>query len=166
MENITQQQLEANRKNAQLGGVKTEEGKEVSKMNAIKHGILSKNIILDDEDKECFENLQDEIYEALSPQGFLEKLLVDRIVSNYWRLKRIINIEKSLISLKKEPNHFDNRGLGYDNPEEMVKHQNNINIIDSNQIDKLLRYEVSIEKSIYKAFNMLMTIQSKNGFVS
>ena len=36
---ISDKQLEANRKNAKLGGVKTEEGKAVSRLNALKHGV-------------------------------------------------------------------------------------------------------------------------------
>lgn len=45
MSEISQKQIEANQKNAKLGGVKTEEGKAVSKYNALKHGgSFSKNI--------------------------------------------------------------------------------------------------------------------------
>jgi len=46
---VSQEQLEANRQNAKLGGVKTEEGKAVSRYNAIKHGLLSKEVLLADE---------------------------------------------------------------------------------------------------------------------
>lgn len=41
---ISEKQLEANRKNAKKGGVKTSKSKEISKYNALKHGILS-NVI-------------------------------------------------------------------------------------------------------------------------
>ncbi len=37
---ISQKQLEANKANAQKGGVKTEEGKQIVKYNALKHGLL------------------------------------------------------------------------------------------------------------------------------
>ena len=36
---ISQKQLEANKKNAQKGGVKTTEGKAIVKYNALKHGM-------------------------------------------------------------------------------------------------------------------------------
>ena len=51
MSEISQKQLEANRQNAKLGGVKTEEGKAISKYNAIKHGLLSKEVLLEGEDE-------------------------------------------------------------------------------------------------------------------
>lgn len=46
---ISQKQLEANRQNAKLGGVKTEGGKAVSKLNALKHGLLSQEVLLEGE---------------------------------------------------------------------------------------------------------------------
>ena len=54
---ITQKQLDANRNNAQKGGVKTTEGKAVSRYNAIRHGLLSKEVLLADEDAATFEGL-------------------------------------------------------------------------------------------------------------
>lgn len=37
---VSDTQQKANEENAKLGGVKTEEGKEISKFNALKHGVL------------------------------------------------------------------------------------------------------------------------------
>ena len=43
----TEKQVEANRQNAQKStGTKTEEGKAVAKLNAIKHGILSDAVLI------------------------------------------------------------------------------------------------------------------------
>ena len=39
---ISEKQLQANRENAQKGGVKTPEGKAIVKYNALKHGLLAK----------------------------------------------------------------------------------------------------------------------------
>jgi len=41
---ISEKQLDANRKNAKKGGVKTEQGKAISRLNAEKHGIFTKVI--------------------------------------------------------------------------------------------------------------------------
>ena len=43
---VSQKQLEANRKNAQKGGVKTTEGKAIIKFNALKHGLLTKEVVV------------------------------------------------------------------------------------------------------------------------
>ena len=42
----SQKRLEANRVNALKGGVKTPEGKAISKYNALKHGILAKEAVI------------------------------------------------------------------------------------------------------------------------
>ena len=43
---VSEKQLEANRKNAQKGGVKTEEGKSIVRYNALKHGLLAKEVFI------------------------------------------------------------------------------------------------------------------------
>ena len=43
---VSEKQLEANRANAQKGGVKTPEGKEIVKYNALKHGLLAKEVVI------------------------------------------------------------------------------------------------------------------------
>jgi len=57
----TQQQIEANRQNAKLGGVKTEEGKEISKYNALKHGLLSKEVLLEKRTNEALLNSESDL---------------------------------------------------------------------------------------------------------
>ena len=39
---VSKKQLEANKKNAQKGGVKTQEGKAIVKYNALRHGLRPK----------------------------------------------------------------------------------------------------------------------------
>ncbi len=43
---ISDKQLKANRKNAQKGGVKTQGGKAIVKYNALKHGLLAKEVVV------------------------------------------------------------------------------------------------------------------------
>src|SRR3989344_6450042 len=97
MSEISQRQLEANQKNAKLGGVKTEEGKTVSKYNALKHGILSKEVLLEGEDEKTLIEVGKKLRAELEPQTELELVLVDRITANVWRLRRIMQIEREMI---------------------------------------------------------------------
>lgn len=46
----TEKQIEANRLNALKGGVKTGQGKAAVRLNAVSHGLLSKEVLLPGED--------------------------------------------------------------------------------------------------------------------
>jgi len=110
MTELSEKQLEANRQNAKLGGVKTEEGKAISRFNAIKHGILSKEILLTSEDENSLLELGKNLRSELKPQTEIELLLIDRIVANTWRLRRALKAEKEMIICDtKTKNHW--RGI-------------------------------------------------------
>lgn len=75
----TEKQLRANQQNAQLStGPKTDQGKAIASQNALKHGLLSKDLILKDECLMEFNEFRNEIYQTLEPLGCLEEVLVDR----------------------------------------------------------------------------------------
>ena len=95
---ISKKQLEANRENAKKGGVKTEKGKLKSKLNAIKHGmLLTKEILLPGEDVSEFVEFRNNIMDELLPNGQLELTIIDRLISSFWRLRRALRMETSLI---------------------------------------------------------------------
>ncbi len=96
----TDKQLKANRINAQKGGVKTPDGKEISKMNALKHGILSNEILLDGDFQENpseFEEIRNDVCKTYKPEGIIEEFYIQRIICGIWRMKRAIKAEKGVI---------------------------------------------------------------------
>lgn len=151
MSEVSQKQLEANRKNAKLGGVKTEEGKAVSKYNALKHGILSQEVLLEGEDEKSLVEIGKKLRTELKPETELELLLVDRIVANTWRLKRALKGEKEMIEhdidgvLDGEKDF--GAALSYD-------------FANYDSYGKFTRYETSLERGIYKALHELQRIQA------
>jgi hypothetical protein len=95
----TAAQIEANRKNAKRStGPKTAEGKAKSRLNALSHGLLSRDIVLADENLEDFNALAAELRNDLRPHGVLEELLCERIVLITWRLQRAIRVEAGLFT--------------------------------------------------------------------
>ena len=90
---VSEIQLIANRQNAKKGGVKTEEGKAVVRFNALKHGLLSQRVVLPGEDQHAFDELSESFIAALQPEGPFEYILVDIIVSTYWRMARVVTLE-------------------------------------------------------------------------
>lgn len=99
MSNTSSKQTKANQQNAlKSTGPKTPAGKAASKLNALKHGLLSQETVLPTEDADTLDKLAKELREELQPVGQLEHFLVDRIVSNMWRLKRLHRIETGLFT--------------------------------------------------------------------
>src|SRR4028119_1605543 len=85
---------EANRRNAlKSTGPKTPEGKSAVRLNAVRHGLLSKEVLLPGEDEEALRELGEHLRDELQPFGELENLLVDRVVAAVWRLRRLSRVE-------------------------------------------------------------------------
>ncbi|MFH1716533.1 MAG: hypothetical protein ABIF19_04215 [Planctomycetota bacterium] len=101
MMTVSEKQLEANKRNAKKGGVKTEEGKAIAKYNALKHGLLAKEVVVTvgegAEDPEEFNALLEDLKMQLSPAGILEEMLVEKVAVAYWRLRRAYRYEVGLI---------------------------------------------------------------------
>jgi len=101
---MSPEQIEANQRNAQKStGPSTPEGKAVSKMNAVKHGILSSKVVVRGlrikESSREFAALRQRFWNELSPVGPLEEMLVDEIVTTHWRLRRALTAESGEIAL-------------------------------------------------------------------
>jgi hypothetical protein len=98
---VSAKQLEANRKNAQKGGVKTPEGKAIVKYNALKHGLLTKEAVIKvgdgAENPKEFHALLADLKAQLLPEGTLEEVLVEKIAVSLWRLRRAYRCEAGLI---------------------------------------------------------------------
>ena len=90
---------EANRRNAAKStGPKTPEGKDAVRLNALRHGLRSEEILLPGEDQEALRELDEHLRDELQPVGELENLLVDRIVASYWRLRRLGRVEAGIFA--------------------------------------------------------------------
>jgi len=82
-------QVSANRSNAQKStGPRTPEGKAAVAQNAVKHGLLAKEVVIKGEDPGEFELYRDQMLEELAPAGPMESMLAHRIVGLAWRLRR------------------------------------------------------------------------------
>jgi hypothetical protein len=98
---ISEKQLKANKENAKKGGVKTDEGKALVKYNAIKHGLLAKEVVINigegAENPEEFNALLEDLKTQLNPVGTIEEMLLEKIAVAYWRFRRACRYEVGLI---------------------------------------------------------------------
>jgi hypothetical protein len=140
------------------GGPKTEEGKNISKYNAIKHGLLSREVFIEWEEKDDFEGLKKELYNALEPVGSIECLLTERVVANVWRLRRALYVEtKTLEWYQNDYDLFD----GMETNEAQQERKSAKKMLSNDSIETILRYETTIERSLFKALHELERLQAK-----
>jgi hypothetical protein len=110
-------QLEANRENCRKStGPKTEEGKAASKMNAVKHGMLTSQVVVRGlqirERSKDFQELREGLYQELAPVGTIEEMLVDRIVTAHWRMRRALMAEAGEIVFSVDGGHWEREKRG------------------------------------------------------
>ena len=108
---MSEKQLAANHANAQKStGPKTAEGRAVSKMNALKHGIFSKEVLAHGlnfkENSRELAALYARFWETYQPVGPAEEMLVDQIVTAHWRLRRVLRAESGEITLSVDGGHW------------------------------------------------------------
>jgi hypothetical protein len=118
-------QAKANRKNAlRSTGPKTPEGKAAVRLNALRHGLLSREPLLPGEDEEALLELGERLRGELQPVGELENLLVARITAAVWRLRRLGRVEAGIFArdlyaelvkrARREAHMYTTRSGGYD----------------------------------------------------
>ena len=91
------QQIEANRLNAQRStGPRTPAGKTRVSSNALKHGLTGRDVVLPGENPDDFDSFRAGLLTSLDPQGELEAALAEKIVADFWRLRRVPIFEATL----------------------------------------------------------------------
>jgi hypothetical protein len=96
-------QFEANRRNAlKSTGPTTEEGKQRSRCNAVRHGLTAETVIGALEDAEDYKDFEAAITADYDAQSTVERELVLRLASLLWRLRRATTIETGLFEIQAE----------------------------------------------------------------
>jgi hypothetical protein len=94
-------QTQANRRNASKStGPTTEEGKQRSRGNALRHGLTAETVIGALEDAEDYKEFEATITADYDAQSAVERELVLRLASLLWRLRRATTIETGLFEIQ------------------------------------------------------------------
>ncbi len=170
----SQVQSEANRRNAlKSTGPKSKKGKGRARLNALKHGLRAKDIVLASEDEREFDGLRQALITELGPEGSLEEQLAERIVVCLWRLRRVYPIEAGILrktSLTMENNYAieEANRRGHESvtkaklrreaqsPGAAFRHD----AVYGDAIGKLSRYETAIERSLFRALHLFEQMQA------
>ncbi len=151
----SKKQVEANRKNAQRStGPCTDEGKSVVARNAIRHGILSAQVHVDEKERDLYLSFLESMQRELGPRGDMEFFLVDRIISTAWRLRRIVHVEALMLQKAQESTYgsksyrdaFEGRASGH--------------------MAVLSRYERSLESALFRAIKEFKALQEEQALAA
>jgi len=102
-------QIQANQQNGKLGGVKTDQGKAVTKFNALQHGILRQT--LTEYEKDFYLEIYADLVRQYQPVTLFEKILIERITVHYLKLFRIQKAETEYMKATLDPHLSQSRGF-------------------------------------------------------
>lgn len=150
---VTEARLEANRHNAALStGPRSGEGKLVASKNAIRHGLLSDDLLMTGESKGELEDLRRAVLEDLKPEGAVEAILVEHIVANEWRLRRLYRMEVELLGVHRFDHKNEDAGLG----KALLRDAHHGDVFP-----KLARYDGMLRRGQTRALHELERLQAR-----
>lgn len=152
---VSDKQLQANRENAKLGGVKTDEGKSISRFNAQKHTILRSSLTSYDEES-AYNEFVDELITTYGTPSGLKGILIERAALCYIKLHRVQKAEAEFIKSVLEPD--EHRDLFPDFAQELVKagYKPRMTAEGMETLANIYcRYETTLENRLFRILNQL-----------
>jgi hypothetical protein len=156
----TPAQYAANRLNAEKShGPTSQQGKARSKMNALRHGLTARVVVLPSEDMDAYNAFSKEIVDSLDPQTPVERQFAQTVADNQWRINRIRSIEDGMLGM----GHFEAAG-DFDCPTSEIhsamtaarafRH-------DSKSFVNLSIYEQRLHRSMKESLRQLRELQTE-----
>jgi hypothetical protein len=179
---ISAKKLAANRRNALLStGPRTARGKARAAMNSLKHGILSRKLVIPEIEGEGaareFHAMMADLTADLNPMGALEHLMVQQIGVAAWRLRRVLKYENRVAFLNSHRWKAPPSTLGalsdtmlgeewqrhsYDGDEILADTGlNDLSLPEPEQVTTISRYENSLMRHLFRAMEKLERLQSR-----
>lgn len=147
----SEKQIEANKINLELAGVKTEEGKLKVRHNSYKHGLTGKSIRSDfkshQEDQQLYESMVQGLNESFGPKNKHEESLIAQMASALWRLRRFDQYEANLWE---EDYCLELSSLV-------------LRISKADEMERALRYKASMEAQYYRALSAFIEGRRTHG---
>jgi hypothetical protein len=145
---------------AKSRGPTTEEGKQKSSRNALKHGLTasSGNILLDSEDRGEFDKTLNKLLGIHEPATPAETDIVDEMVAARWRIRRMWTIETGLLNaeiLTQQSNPSVSEG----DPDIHLSMAFRALADDSRSLALANRYEARLQRTYDRAYKTLRELQ-------
>jgi hypothetical protein len=140
---------------------RTQEGRARSAMNALRHGLTARVVVLPSEDMDAYNAFSTEIVDSLDPQTPVERQFAQTVADNQWRINRIRSIEDGMLGM----GHFEAAGNfddKTDNPEiHSAMTAARAFRDNSKAFVNLSIYEQRLHRSMKEALRQLRELQSE-----
>lgn len=155
----TEKQISANQANAQKSsGPKSVAGKARSRRNSIKHGLLSKELVLGWEDEKEFNKLLNALIVEHRPEGATETLLVEQMAIAFWKMARLTGMERAVMTRQFETMLSSSLTYGKSTDEKFSLALSRA--LPAN-LQVLLNYQTFLNKDLHRALTTLVSLQKK-----
>ena len=120
--------------------------------------IFSSEILIEGECASELDEIRNKLLKELKPSGEIESILVDRIVSSIWRLKRCLKIESQIIEFESSCIQEYEQGF-FRTRKRTNKELSQLKALKitegKDRLGELSKYETILERQIYKALSAL-----------
>jgi hypothetical protein len=175
-------QIEANRRNARKStGPVTQEGKQHSRCNALRHGLTAETVIGALEDAEDYKAFEAAVAAGFDAETAVERELVLRLASLLWRLRRATAIDTGLLETSSErdaaPDLKSTAAVNERAVDGIVQigsldkgHNDTLNSeiarrflqLDCKGFERLGRYETALWRQVYQVIFVLDVLRRQN----
>jgi hypothetical protein len=141
---------------AKSHGPKTPEGLEISSMNAVRHGMTAKTLVLHNEDPAQFVEILNAYYAYLVPANQVEVDLISDMVAARWRLRRVWRYETAILDIEmdSQAEDFEQRFEKYD--EDMRGGAAFSSLSDKSKgLSTTLRYDIHLTRTYRRSLDEL-----------
>ncbi len=140
-------------------GPRTEEGKKKSALNATRHGLTGRVVVMPWEDMDAYMRFCAELMTDLAPETAVERQYAQTFCDTQWRLNRARSLEDSMYAL----GHFEAAGqIETENPQvHAALTAARVYRDDAKTFANLSLYEQRLQRTLDKSLKQLHTLQAE-----
>jgi hypothetical protein len=154
------------------GGPKTEKGRAIARLNALKDGMTSNSPVIPElEDEDAWQRHLDGFLESYAPQGFVEEFLAKRLATLGWRFHRCTrsevaatmrHIESTAMEMGIAANYLSGTDEIVQPALENVRERQLGRLLPSDyDLDRTMRYETHIHRQFVQILHELEALQAR-----
>src|SRR5450756_405555 len=147
---------------AKAAGTKSPAGIQKSSVNALKHGLTSKAIVLTNESQAQFDELHLTCVQEFEPESTVEMDLIDQMVSAQWRLRRIWRMQTAALDLKMDQQEAE-IAKAFNQIDQTTRATVAFTAMANEEkaLDLFLRYETAYTRMHQRAINSLSKLRKE-----